>query len=72
MNAPNMHEPQRRRRTIDASALIWGLILLAGATLGIIRGLGHAIDWQVVWIITPIALIALGITGLVLNRYQTR
>lgn len=60
------------RRTIDASALIWGLIFLTTATLGLIRGLGHTIDWPLVGIIAPIALIALGITGLALNRFHTR
>ncbi|MGD8215911.1 hypothetical protein [Aestuariimicrobium sp. Y1814] len=63
---------RKHRRTIDASPLIWGLIFLAVATLGTLRGLGYPIDWQLVGIITPVALIALGITGLALNRFQTR
>ena len=68
-----MNTPEgTQHRSIDASALIWGLIFLATATLGLIRGLGQPIDWQLVGILTPIALIALGVVGLALNRFHTR
>lgn len=66
------HSTKNSRQLVDGSALIWGLIFLATATLGLIRGLGFAIDWPLVGIITPVALIALGITGLALNRFQAR
>ncbi|MBO1031527.1 hypothetical protein IPV09_09285 [Tessaracoccus sp. SD287] len=61
-----------RPRTVDASALIWGLIFLAAATLGLVRGLGQPVNWQLVGILAPVALIALGVLGLTLNRFQTR
>ena len=62
----------RARPTFDTSAFIWGLIFLAVASLGLLRGLGHAIDWQVVGIVAPIALIALGLLGLAINRFHSR
>ena len=60
-----------QRRSIDTSALIWALIFLSTATLGLVRGLGYPINWQLVGIVTPIALIALGIVGLAINRFHT-
>lgn len=65
------HGPSARP-TFDTSAFIWGLIFLAAASIGLLRGLGHTIDWQVVGILAPIALIALGLLGLAINRFHSR
>lgn len=62
-------EPRRdNARRADISSLVWGLIFSLVAALGIWRGLGHGVDWRMVTHLAPLALMAVGALGLLLNR----
>ncbi|MGA4508995.1 hypothetical protein ACQB6R_10740 [Propionibacteriaceae bacterium G1746] len=66
------HRNQNQHYRVDANSLIWGVILLGVATIGLVRSFGVAINWQVVQVAAPLVLIALGALGLVINRHQSR
>jgi hypothetical protein len=56
------------RRRLDASSLIWGLLFLLIAGLGLWVAVGGPIDWHLITISAPVVLIALGLLGLLLSR----
>lgn len=60
--------PRRRPRPVDVSSLIWGLVFLLSAALGLTAGFGIPIAWHIVQVAAPLTLIALGGLGLWLNR----
>lgn len=62
----------RRRRRLDVSSLIWGLLFLAVAASALWVGSGRSLPWQVVRLGAPAFLICLGILGVVLSRRHSR
>lgn len=56
------------RRRPDGPSLVWGLLFALVAALGIARAAGVAIDWPLVTLLAPVALILLGVLGLALHR----
>lgn len=61
-----------RRRRPDVGALLVGVVLLAVAGLVLWTSLGWTVDWGLVVVLAPIALIVLGVLGLTLSRRPHR
>lgn len=58
-----------RKRWLNASALIWGLLFASIAVVGFLAAIG-SLSWPIVRIAGPLWLIGLGVLGLVLGRPQ--
>ena len=65
--------PVRRdaRRRVDVPPLILGLVLAPVAVLAVWTSFGLTVAWGPVLVVAPIALIALGVLGLVLSRHPS-
>jgi hypothetical protein len=56
------------RRTYDVVALIFGLLFSSVALGSLWLTFVGLIDWQVIRIVAPMGLVAVGVLGLVLSR----
>ena len=56
------------RKTYDVVALIFGLLLCCVALGSLWLTLVGPLNWQVIRIVAPMGLVAVGVVGLVLSR----
>jgi hypothetical protein len=56
------------RKTYDVVALIFGLVLSSVALGSLWLTFVGPLDWQVIRIVAPMGLVAVGVLGLVLSR----
>lgn len=61
----------RTRRRLEVSALMWGVFFACIAGFGGWIGLGRPVDWTLMKLAAPSALIIIGIVGLVVSRGTT-
>ena len=59
------------RRTYDVVALIAGVVLTVVALGGLWLALAGPLPWDVIKIVAPLGLVALGVGGLALSRNRT-
>jgi hypothetical protein len=56
------------RKTYDVVALIFGLLLCGVALVSLWLTFVGPLNWQVIRIVAPMGLVAVGVVGLVLSR----
>ncbi len=60
--------PQRRRRRTNPAVFIIGVVFVLAAALGLVYGLGRPLPSAAIRFGLPVALIALGLLGLLISR----
>jgi len=58
------------RGRVDVVALVFGVLFLGVAGVALWAGLGR-VDWQLLQIVAPLGLVAVGVVGLTLSRRGT-
>lgn len=56
------------RRRLDVVALVFGVVLTGVATAALWLSVVGSLSWSLLGTLAPLALVAVGVTGLVLSR----